>query len=222
MNIKEKKGSSQSSPPEPGARALAGGPLRAKVVAMAACLLALGGAVIYSGLLRRCAKWAVPIAVTLSLTIAIAAPLIYLTNAQIKVWKDPLAFWSHQIRLFPDALALPYENRGGALLRLSRLEDALRDFDRAVKIDPTAKVAFNNRGITLSILGKHATARADFNRAIELDPGYAKAYYNRGLSHAYSDRLELAARDYLKALELKPEYPEARRSLKLLREEGLL
>ena len=185
-------------------------------------LLGLGGGVIYSALLKRCAAGAVPIAVTLSLTLAIAAPLIYLTNAQIRVWKEPLAFWGHQIRLFPDALALPYENRGSALVRLGRPEDALRDLDRAVEIDPTAKLAFNNRAIALSILGKHVPAQADFNRAIELDPGYAKAYYNRGLSHAYSDRFALAARDYKKALELNPEYAAPREALKLLREEGVL
>ncbi|MCL1892705.1 MAG: tetratricopeptide repeat protein [Holophagaceae bacterium] len=58
-------------------------------------------------------------------------------------------------------------------------KNALKDYSKAIKLDPSHRAAFNNRGAIYLMLGKHSNAIADFTEVIRLDPYYLPAYYNR-------------------------------------------
>ncbi|MDP8252941.1 MAG: tetratricopeptide repeat protein [Candidatus Kaelpia aquatica] len=59
------------------------------------------------------------------------------------------------------------------------LEQGLKDFDQAIRLDPTYAAAYDNRATTLSLLGRHKEAIIDFDISINLDPT-ANAYLKRG------------------------------------------
>jgi tetratricopeptide (TPR) repeat protein len=69
--------------------------------------------------------------------------------------------------------------RGNAKFDAGKLEDAIADYNQALKLDPRNARAFNNRALAQSALGKTDAALADYGQAIKLDPGYVRAYKNR-------------------------------------------
>lgn len=73
-----------------------------------------------------------------------------------------------------------YYNRGIAKMELGRFQDAIADYDRAIKIMPDFALAYNNRGVAKYELGRFEDAIADYNKAIKIMPDFAPAYYNRG------------------------------------------
>src|SRR5207342_2826928 len=66
----------------------------------------------------------------------------------------------------PQSLAIVYNNRGIASARKGDYEQAIKDYDQSVKLDPTYSKAFNNRGIAYQKQGDHERALADFSTAI--------------------------------------------------------
>ncbi len=73
-----------------------------------------------------------------------------------------------------------YINRGMARVNRGNYEEAIEDFDRALRLDPKSAEAYNGRGKARAESGKYVDAHDDFNKAIELNPKMAGAYRNRG------------------------------------------
>jgi tetratricopeptide (TPR) repeat protein len=136
--------------------------------------------------------------------LVVSAVLAALTVRQTAVWKDTVTLWSHQIKLYPHGSPLAYNNRGLAYQGLGELELAVRDFSKAIELDPLAAGAYNNRGTALYGSGRYGPAIKDFTRAVELSPGYADAYNNRGAVYMGVGRPKDAIKDYSRALNLNP------------------
>lgn len=64
-----------------------------------------------------------------------------------------------------------FGNRAAAFARLGLHEDAVRDCNLAIRIDPLYSKGFGRMGMSLKALGRVADAREAFARALELDPG---------------------------------------------------
>lgn len=64
--------------------------------------------------------------------------------------------------------ASAYYNRGVAYQQLKRHEEAVSDFDKAIKLRPNDPVVYNNRGYSWLWLGKGARAQGDFEEAVRL------------------------------------------------------
>lgn len=77
-----------------------------------------------------------------------------------------------------------YYNRGTAYGSIENYEEALKDYDRVIELDPLFSRAYNNKGKVYFALGNHQQALKDIRKAVEIDPLYARAYYN--LSKIYS------------------------------------
>ncbi len=73
-------------------------------------------------------------------------------------------------------------NRGAALRRTNRGEEALADYDQALAAGTATPTLLVNRGIALDALNRHAEAMAQYDRALALDARHATAYFHRGLS----------------------------------------
>lgn len=85
--------------------------------------------------------------------------------------------------------------RAQAKLENGNGEAALIDFDRSLRIAPTAS-GFNDRGFTKLVLGKYESAIADFDYAIKLDSTFLVAYRNRAKAHWRGGELQIALADY--------------------------
>ena len=103
-------------------------------------------------------------------------------------------------------------NRAIVKSRLGRHQDAIVDYDRAIKLNPRAiklnpdlAGIYSNRGDSKAELGRHQDAIVDYDRAIKLNPDLAEAYSNRGISKAKLGRHQDAIVDYDKAIKREPD-----------------
>ncbi|MYB92523.1 tetratricopeptide repeat protein [Candidatus Poribacteria bacterium] len=63
---------------------------------------------------------------------------------------------------------MAYYNRGVQKILCEELNDAIADFNQAIRIKPNYVEAYVNRGQTKAVLGRTDEARVDFQKALEL------------------------------------------------------
>ncbi len=109
-------------------------------------------------------------------------------------------------------------NQAVALSKQGRVKDALKRYDRALKLNPKLVAAWYNQGIDLMAAGRPQKALESFDRALELYPSDAQAHNNRGLAKMKLGDVEGAREDWLKALALEPGMAEAEANLRRLKQ----
>jgi Tfp pilus assembly protein PilF len=112
------------------------------------------------------------------------------------------------LKLQPDN-AEAFFNRGLALHKLDRLDDAVASYDRALALKHDYAEAFYNRGHALHAQNRLDEALASYDRAVALRPGAADAFNNRGNTLLELKRLDEALASYERAIALKPDFAEA-------------
>jgi tetratricopeptide (TPR) repeat protein len=116
-----------------------------------------------------------------------------------------------------------YWNRGNAHAALRRIDDAIRDYDQGIAINPKDFNSFNSRGKAYVAKGDRGNPIADFNaiadftQAIQLNPSYVEAYNNRGLSYETMGRRAEAIADFRKAQSIDSADPVSKKVLKVPR-----
>lgn len=106
-----------------------------------------------------------------------------------------------------------FVNRGVTFAMLKRYESALKDFDRAIEMEPDSAIAFLNRGSTFDDLEEYDRALDDLNRAIQLDPNYYEAFFNRGLVFYEREIFSKALEDFKRAVQINPSADTAYNSI---------
>lgn len=97
-----------------------------------------------------------------------------------------------------------YNNRGLCELEQKKYDEAIKNFDEAIKLNPNYDLAYTNRGYIKAEQKKHDEAILDYNEAIRLDPNCAITHNNRGLSYYMLNLLKKSNNDFNKAIELDP------------------
>jgi tetratricopeptide (TPR) repeat protein len=97
--------------------------------------------------------------------------------------------------------------------QLSQLQQAGREYQRALRYNPEFASAYNNLGIIYGRTGNPDMAIRQLKKAIQLEPDYAKAYFNLGVIYQNADSLNLAEEAYLKAVGISPDYEVAHLNL---------
>ncbi len=103
---------------------------------------------------------------------------------------------------YDEVLSHFYTIRGIAKDRLGRLEEAIKNYDRAIELDSNVAQVYYNRGNAKRKLGRYEEAIKDYDKAIALNPNFAKAYSNRGTLKLKLGRHEEAIKNYDRAIEL--------------------
>ena len=96
--------------------------------------------------------------------------------------------------------------RGNALLRDGRANDALACFDAAIVGNPQHFQAFNNRGNALRVLDRIEDAVESYDEAIALRPRLALAHHNRASALQDLGRFSEAFDAYNEAIALRPDF----------------
>jgi tetratricopeptide (TPR) repeat protein len=96
--------------------------------------------------------------------------------------------------------------RGYYFRQLEKNEEAIKDYDKAIELEPNITAGYNNRGLAKNYLKKYEEAIKDLNKAIELDPNYLFAYNNRGLAKYNLKQYEEAIKDYNRAIAIDSNY----------------
>jgi predicted O-linked N-acetylglucosamine transferase (SPINDLY family) len=100
-------------------------------------------------------------------------------------------------------------SRGMALMMISRIDEAIKNFDRALTIHPGFVEALLNRGVALTKQKRLTEALASYDQALLVQPNYAEALSNRGLVLHDLKRFNEAVMSYDRALAAHPNFVEA-------------
>ncbi|MDB5855657.1 MAG: hypothetical protein JWR22_3698 [Herminiimonas sp.] len=124
---------------------------------------------------------------------------------------DRLQSLSHGLLLWDDAAQLIdakdnrpgteriFHNRGVMLARVKLYDQAIQDYDRAIRINPGYAYFYNDRAAAWLESGRPRPALIDYNRAIEMNQTYARPFYGRGRTEEALGNREAAVKDYTKA-----------------------
>jgi tetratricopeptide (TPR) repeat protein len=100
-------------------------------------------------------------------------------------------------------------NRALAWTALGNTAEALRDYDRALRLDTGFAAATLNRGVLHCQNKNLAAARADLQNALALGADKAAAYYNLALVHLADNEPAAALTHLRQALQHNPHHREA-------------
>lgn len=115
-----------------------------------------------------------------------------------------------------------YSNRGAVYLAQHKVQEALKDFDRALLLDPRDLYARNNRAIAFVQTGDLAAALGDLDQALKFVPKDAETYFNRALVYSRLERFSQALADFKKVLEIQPRHQAAlQKALEIQRKIGM-
>jgi tetratricopeptide (TPR) repeat protein len=106
-------------------------------------------------------------------------------------------------------LPYAYAERGYARWENGDYENALMDYNEAIRIDSSQADYFLNRGLVHEKLNHHLAAYRDYTRAVNLNEKLEKAWLSRGNLLTRLNRLSEAIDDYTIALIFHPTYATA-------------
>ncbi len=105
--------------------------------------------------------------------------------------------------------AQDYFRRGFRAISEGHTQEAVKEYSKAIELDPSFASAYHNRGILYNNLGEYPKSLKDYSKAIELNPTYVSAYYGRGNTYYDLREHQKALEDYNKAIELAPSFAYA-------------
>jgi len=166
--------------------------------------LTMFGAVQYQEafVLYRSYLWALPVALLVAfllskipqrgqVTALLVVGLVCFGAAwsRLQTFSLPVLLWDEAVSRLDGKDDLPgayriYHNRGIAYANMGGLYlvQALPDYNKTIKLNPTYPYAYNDRGAAYFELGDYALALSDFNYALSLKPTYLRPHLGRGLT----------------------------------------
>ena len=120
-------------------------------------------------------------------------------------WDGALDHYNRAIQsgeLSQKRLARVFRSRGNVNHALSQDNEALQDYETAIRLDPLYANAYVSRGVIYHLRGDYLRAIEDYDEALRLEPDNALAYANRGGALEQLDHLEAAISDFRTAYRL--------------------
>ena len=148
------------------------------------------------------------IKIAVIILLMIASINTVLTYQRNKIWKNEYTLWADCVKKSPNK-ARVHNGFGLVLFAEGKIEDAIDQYNEAIRITPDYTETYNNRGMAYADLGQHQRAIEDYNEAIRITPDYAKAYNNRGVAYATLGQYQRAIEDYNEAIRITQNYAEA-------------
>ena len=132
---------------------------------------------------------------------------IGLTRWQLGYWRDSETLFRHAIDVTENNY-LAHNSLGNALLKQGQADEAIREYQEAIRLKPDYAGAHNNLGTTLYQKGQIDEAVRQFQEAIRLKPDEAEAHFNLGAAFGMRGQADEAIREYEEVIRLKPNYAE--------------
>ena len=100
--------------------------------------------------------------------------------------------------------AYDHLNRAQSLQESGRNEEAVRDYEMALRLNPRLLRAHVNLIIIFGSIGNFAQAEQHYHKAIATNPSSAEAYYNYGLVLSSGQNFHDAEQAFRKAIDINP------------------
>tara|TARA_Y100001958_G_scaffold159923_1_gene164312 strand:+ start:349 stop:2205 length:1857 start_codon:yes stop_codon:yes gene_type:complete len=100
-------------------------------------------------------------------------------------------------------------NKGASFYENGDIENAIKEFNESLKLNPSNDVSLYNRSLCYFDLNKFSHALADLSKAIEINDKQANYFYMRGLVLSSADQNKSAIDSYSKCIEIDNDYLSA-------------
>ena len=131
---------------------------------------------------------------------------------QAQNWQNSTALLKHTINATHNNSMAHYVF-GQTLDKHGKLDEAVLQYNKAIKIRPKFAMAHNNLGAALSRKGELKEAIYHFNEAVNIHPDYAKARNNLATVLLTQGKFEEALSHYREAIRINPEDECTRKNL---------
>jgi len=131
------------------------------------------------------------------------AMLCMLTWRQSRVYQGNETLWQMTLARNPNS-SLAHNNLGNLFLRNGRMDEAVKQFQKALEIEPRYALAHNNLGAAFYQLGRMDEAVTHYQQALEIEPRFAQAHNNLGIVLFEKGQVDEAIAHFQKALAVQP------------------
>jgi len=145
-----------------------------------------------------------------ALVAVVALALGIVTVRQTGYWKDSTTMWQRVVSVHPDRSAFAHENLAANLIARERFGEALREYDRALAVDPSSARASSGRGAALLALGRGEEAGKELQKTLRLDPSDREARKNLWILYGERGEREQALAVIREAVRLDPRDRDSR------------
>lgn len=164
------------------------------------------------------AQKALPITALRGAAVVVLVALAFLSHRQVSFWSDHVTLWTHTLEVTHDNWVAE-NNLGTALLKLSRVEDAIPHFRRAAALFPDDPNSNLNIGTYEQMHGNLAAAIERYQFAANVSRNVrtkARAYNNLGYAYKDIGDLTSARESFQQAVKVDPLFAGAWISLGLV------
>ncbi|MEI7803506.1 MAG: tetratricopeptide repeat protein, partial [Bacteroidota bacterium] len=120
-----------------------------------------------------------------------------------QIWKNSESLWVDTIEKYNYA-PTAHNNLGSYYQKNNRLDEALVQFNEAIRLQAKYPEALINRSDIFRVQGKTQLAIDDCNKAIKYNPEYPGAYMNRGIALSIAGKYDSAYHDFKMVLKTEP------------------
>jgi Tfp pilus assembly protein PilF len=135
-----------------------------------------------------------------------------LTRQQLGHWQDSETLFRHELEVAENN-DLAHYNLGLALGMKGQVDEAISQYQEAIRLKPDNAAAHYNLGIDLYKKGQIDEAIRQYQETIRLKPDYALAHNNLGNAFLRKGQTAEAINQYQEAIRLKPDSADAHYNL---------
>jgi Flp pilus assembly protein TadD len=134
------------------------------------------------------------------------------TRQQLGYWKDSETLFRHTLAVTKNNY-FAHKALGTVLLGEGQTDEAIRQFQEAIRLNAADAEAHNNLGIILLNQGHVEAAMLQFQEAVDFKPDNAGAHYNLAGILFGKGQMDAAINHYQAAIRLQPDNAAARNNL---------
>jgi protein O-mannosyl-transferase len=175
-------------------------------------LSALGIIALLAALVVRVAEFLRQPAAVYGFAAIVLPALALLAWRQANIYRDSETLWRDTLAKNPDCW-MAHNNLGVALAKNGQTDEAIRQFQEAIRLKPDDAEAHNNLGNALGERAQTDEAITQYQEAIRLKPDFAEAHFSLGTALGRKGQTDEAIRQFQETIRLKPDDAEARNNL---------